>query len=206
MRKAHLEKKADALRAHAAGAADPVLGFGPGRSAIWDSSELKSVLLRREDVWGETVKVVPGEAGSLQAGGSGSNAVAEGASEEAAGAGYTPKHFNFGLEKDDAHKLAEVLPLVAAQRAVLDGPHEFSAALEKRALAAEVAEREKRDKLMRIVDLRNASSKGIEVENTRRIVNAFGRAEGDTGSPEVQGQSCDVARLPSLARRLARGS
>ena len=51
--------------------------------------------------------------------------------------------------------------------------------------------------LMRIVDLRNADSKGIDVENTRRIVETFGRVPGDTASPEVQG-AWIVARYLSL--------
>lgn len=84
--------------------------------------------------------------------------------------------------------LSEVLPLVSAQRVALEGAQEFGAAMEKRAQEAEEVEAEKRDKLMRIVDLRNANAKGIEVENTRRIVKAFGRKEDDTGSPEVQGK------------------
>ena len=49
--------------------------------------------------------------------------------------------------------------------------------------------------LGRVLDLRNASGKGIQVENIKRIIDHFGRKEEmakrnngvDTGSPEVQG-------------------
>jgi len=189
VRKAHLDKKADLSRADSLLAADPVLGYGLGREAVWDQSELKSLLLSREQVWGETVKVVPGEGGAFR-GAAGAAAGGAVAAEDPAfpTTGYTPSEFNFGLAKEDAEQLSTILPLVSAQRIALGGPHEFGAAMEKRAQAAEELEQEKRDKLMRIIDLRNANAKGIEVENTRRIVNAFGRAEGDTGSPEVQGK------------------
>lgn len=187
MRKAHLDKKADLARADSLLAADPVLGYGLGRDQVWESSELKSLLLSREEVWGETVKVVPGEGGLR---GAATSATGAAAAEDPAfpTTGYTPKEFNFGLARADAEQLSSILPLVSAQRVALDGPHEFGAAVERRAQAAEEEESDKRDKLMRIVDLRNANAKGIDVENTRRIVHAFGRKEGDTGSPEVQGK------------------
>lgn len=197
VRKAHLDKKADLARADSLLAADPVLGYGLGRDAVWEKSELKSLLLSREEVWGETVKVVPGEGGLR--GAATSAAVAEDPAFPTTG--YTPKEFNFGLAKEDAEQLSTVLPLVSAQRVALSGPHEFGEAMERRAVEAEEQERDKRDKLMRIVDLRNANAKGIEVENTRRIVGAFGRAEGDTGSPEVQA-AIMTSRIHSLLSHL----
>ncbi len=42
--------------------------------------------------------------------------------------------------------------------------------------------------LMRILDLRNASKKGIEVVNRQKIVDAFGNGKG-AGCFEVQGKS-----------------
>lgn len=47
--------------------------------------------------------------------------------------------------------------------------------------------RERANRLARLVDLRNASAKGVMHENRRRIVEAFGRDGKDTGRPEVQG-------------------
>ena len=59
--------------------------------------------------------------------------------------------------------------------------------------------------LARILDLRNASGKGIQVENTRRIIEHFGhRSDGrgpDTGSPEVQAAILTY-RIRNLAEHL----
>jgi small subunit ribosomal protein S15 len=54
-------------------------------------------------------------------------------------------------------------------------------------------EQKKRSEMMhRILDLRNASKKGIEVTNRQRVIDEFGRKEPgkgtDTGSSEVQGE------------------
>jgi small subunit ribosomal protein S15 len=175
-----LEKKASLLRSHALSQPDPVLGYPTGKDSLWSNSLLKSVLLDRQEVWGETVKVVSGETSArTTGGGEGEEVLLEGKS-------YVPKHFNFGLTEEQAHQLVEVLPAVSSIRSLGEGLS-TTAVVQQRVEKAEKLEGEKRDKLMRIVDLRNAGSKGIEVENTRRIVKAFGTTEGDTGSPEVQG-------------------
>jgi small subunit ribosomal protein S15 len=167
VRKANLEKKASLVRQHEAARPDPVLGFAKGNDDLWEKSQLKSILLSKEEVWG-TTSATPGAV-------------------TGEGEGYTPKLFNFGLSAEDAAQLSEALPATAALRSTLgDQATSVDAVMLSRFEEATEAEQRKRDTLMRIVDLRNADSKGIEVENTRRIIAAFGRTPGDTASPEVQ--------------------
>lgn len=170
MRKANLEKKVQLVRAHEQSRPDPVFGYAKGNEHVWNNSLLKRILLDKQDVWGHVVKN-------------------EGESRPAARDGDA-KLYNFGLDQSTAQQLANVLPATAALRSTLGDENTAvdSILLDKIERASEVEER-KRDTLLRIVDLRNADSKGIEVENTRRIVEHFGRVPGDTASPEVQGET-----------------
>lgn len=177
VRKANLDKKAQLVRQHEQSRPDPVLGYAQGNQELWDKSLLKQILLRREDVW----------AGK---GGAGSEGEGTAASSSSSKEHYTPQLFNFGLTAETAHQLSDLLPPTAALRSTLgDQATSVGSVMVSRFEDATRAEQDKRDTLMRIVDLRNADSKGIEVENTRRIVEAFGRVPGDTASPEVQGAS-----------------
>ncbi|GAA5900957.1 hypothetical protein JCM5296_004939 [Sporobolomyces johnsonii] len=188
VRKANLEKKASLIRQHAASRPDPVLGFSKGNDDLWDKSLLKSLLLNRDEVWGEPVR--PEDASSAAA------------SSTSPGAPYMPKHFNFGLDQHTAEQLSTVLPATAALRSTLgDQATSVDSVMLSRFERATELEEQKRDTLMRIVDLRNADSKGIEVENTRRIVAAFGRVPGDTASPEVQAAILTF-RIRSLSAHL----
>lgn len=167
VRKANLAKKESLVRQHEAARPDPVLGFAKGNEDLWEKSLLKSILLDREAVWGQP-STTPGAAAGE-------------------GSGYTPKLFNFGLTAQEAEQLSDALPATAALRSTLgDQATSVDAVMLSRFEEATEAEQRKRDTLMRIVDLRNADSKGIEVENTRRIIATFGRTPGDTASPEVQ--------------------
>ncbi|GAA6015686.1 hypothetical protein JCM10207_008173 [Rhodosporidiobolus poonsookiae] len=178
VRKANLEKKAQLIRQHDAARPDPVLGYAKGNEQLWDKSLLKSILLKREEVWAAPTDQATGEQG------------------------YMPKLFNFGLDAQTAEQLSTVLPATAALRSTLgDQNTSVDAVMLSRFEEATEAEKHKRDALMRIVDLRNADSKGIEVENTRRIVAAFGRVPGDTASPEVQ-SAILTARIHSLSAHL----
>lgn len=185
-----MDKKATLVRQHDLAEPHPVLGYSDvTSSALWDKCLLKSVLLDRHQVWGSAVKVVAGESAARTAvvdaeegGEVNGPAATEGDSK------YTPELFNFGLSPPLASTLSSTLPTVASLLPLLGTKLSSTAVVQSRATRAGELEAYKREQLMRIVDLRNASSKGIEVENTRRIVEAFGRAEGDTGSPEVQGE------------------
>ncbi|GAA6047974.1 hypothetical protein JCM3770_006451 [Rhodotorula araucariae] len=183
VRKANLEKNASLVRQHAHVRPDPVLGYAHGNDDLWNSCRLNSILLNRQDVWGDVVQV-------------------DGAAPDRSAERYTPKLFNFGLDQATAEHLSSVLPATAALRATLgDGATTVDAVLLERFERATDQEDRKRDALMRIVDLRNADSKGIEVENTRRIVAAFGRTPGDTASPEVQAAILTM-RIRSLSAHL----
>ncbi|GAA5857592.1 hypothetical protein JCM8547_004286 [Rhodosporidiobolus lusitaniae] len=186
VRKANVEKAAQLVRQHQAAHPDPVFGFAKGNDELWDKSLLKSILLAKEDVWGQPAA----------AGGAAARAAAE------SGEGFTPKLFNFGLTAEQAEQLSEDLPATAALRATLGGQAtSVDTVMLSRFEEATEAEQRKRDTLMRIVDLRNADSKGIEVENKRRIVAAFGRTPGDTASAEVQAAIL-TARIRSLSSHL----
>ena len=175
VRKANLEKKVQLVRQTEQSRPDPVFGYAKGHESLWEKSLLKKILLDKEQVWG---KVVKGEG-------------------EEAGEGRD-KLYNFGLDRETAHQLSTVLPATAALRSTLgDGQTSVDSVMLNRFEKATVLEEQKKDTLMRIVDLRNADSKGIDVENTRRIVETFGRVPGDTASPEVQG-AWIVARYLSL--------
>jgi len=165
VRKANLEKKVQLVRQTEQSRPDPVFGYAKGHESLWEKSLLKKILLNKEQVWG---KVVKGEG-------------------EEAGEGRD-KLYNFGLDQETAHQLSTVLPATAALRSTLgDGQTSVDSVMLNRFEKATELEEQKKDTLMRIVDLRNADSKGIDVENTRRIVETFGRVPGDTASPEVQG-------------------
>lgn len=131
-----------------------------------------------------------------------------------------PEYLNFGLSKETASALLNDLPkqtvdledafkpssastlfLDAFQMKSQHNPYDLSQPLSHKdaALKSSVGQREAME---RIVDLRNASAKGLAYANRQRIIQAFSRAptgtyqeqevaieRPDTGSPEVQGWS-----------------
>jgi small subunit ribosomal protein S15 len=56
-------------------------------------------------------------------------------------------------------------------------------------------EQQKAELVRRITALENGNAKQITLENVRRAREAFQRAEGDTGSPEVQGTTFPTLRI-----------
>ncbi|BGP53226.1 hypothetical protein JCM8202v2_000785 [Rhodotorula sphaerocarpa] len=195
VRKGNLDKKAQLVREHEQSRPDPVLGYAQGNEQLWNDSLLKQILLRKEEVWA-------GRATADASSGTASTDAADTSSAAAGMKGYTPQLFNFGLDAEAVHQLSDVLPATAALRSTLgDQQTSVGSVMFSRFEDASRAEQQKRDTLMRIVDLRNADSKGIEVENTRRIVEAFGRVPGDTASPEVQAAILTM-RIRSLAQHL----
>ncbi|KAL8280593.1 hypothetical protein RQP46_006916 [Phenoliferia psychrophenolica] len=198
-RKAHLDSKATLARSHALSAPDPVLGHARGDSALWAQSLLKGVLLDRKDVWGTTVAVLPDE----KTGGAEAEAPSQEVDAGGKDEGARPQRLNFGLDEAQLDQLATALPLVSAFQATKAGGGLpiSTATLQARFDSALALERAKRDALVRIVDLRNASAKGITLDNTRRIVSTFGTNPNDTGRPEVQAAIL-TARIHSLADHL----
>jgi small subunit ribosomal protein S15 len=172
-RKAHQDKTLAQRRLDEQSKPDPVLGYSRNQKGqfsakaqdeAWNKSLLKQVILDRETIWSTPAPT--------------------------AGEPYKPSHLNFKLNEGDLEMLSDTLPAVASLRTLLGVPLSNASIADRRAAQSEVIEADKREKLMRIIDLRNADSKGIDVENKRRIARAFsvdGQTETDTGRPEVQG-------------------
>jgi len=156
-----VQERAEANQPH------PVLGTSPGNEARWTNCDLAKILLTEESVQATPAPAPSPSTSTLE----------------------LPKHFNFGIENSAKELLFQSLPAVSAQRPFLNAdltinPQQWA---EEQA-AAEAEEMKKSNILARVVDMRNASARGIAYENRRRCVEAFSEAgkPGDTGRPEVQ--------------------
>ncbi|PWN37183.1 uncharacterized protein FA14DRAFT_159348 [Meira miltonrushii] len=180
---------------------DPVLGHQMNEKgeAVWKNSELRKIILTKDDVWG----VREDRRGNLI------EITEEAKTDDAStsppeeGIQIGPKRLNFGLDSqedrqllfgnlpatilEDYHRAMEDQLLRASQDELLS----FSQNMQEN----EEIEQGHTDLLGRLLDLRNANGKGIQVENIRRITNHFGQRPAmedgkerglDTGSPEVQ--------------------
>jgi len=181
---------------------DPVFGFSPGNQALWENCDLRKILLDREEVWGITDKSTEGRSSPVEM------AKAKDATEHApADQPYRPQYLNWGLNEANVLLLSEQLPRVSAQRAgILNRVNgRVAKSLEGHVSEDKVVmdENNKVDQLMRIVDLRNAGSKGIWSANVQRIIKTFGRGQDDCGSPEVQ-IALLTARLRIIVEHLER--
>ncbi|BGO88788.1 hypothetical protein NBRC10512_006928 [Rhodotorula toruloides] len=192
-RKANLDKKAALVREFERTRPDPVLGYQRGHDHLWENCLLNKVTIKREDVWGEIIPVEDSGAAAAAAAEAEAAKAGEGEAKDGAAAQtqrrepYVPKYFNFGLDAEMVQQLSDALPATSALKSTLgDKATSVDAVLLSRFEEANALEAQKREQLMRILDLRNADSKGIESYNKRQIVQMFGRAEGDTGSSEVQ--------------------
>lgn len=182
-------------------APDPVLAHrlnDEGR-ATWENSELAKLILTKTEVWG----LMEDRRGRLQKVEPTPRAEedAQIASDVATYGG--PRRLNFGLDTSDRRTLFQSLPRVMTTDRAQDLTysslaHEGSDAMAQDLAQLESEQAQSAETLGRILDLRNASGKGIQVENTRRIIAHFGRSTDsgspDTGSPEVQGMYlvCDA--------------
>lgn len=173
---ANVSRRASMAQQEAATAPDLILGYNPsleqGRR-MWEESKLAQILLKPEQVWGISVAEARKSSGSMPS-------LDEGLEPEHAARVKEPTSWNFGLQADEAKLLFEALPEANTRRTTSTDMSVIESLAE--------TEQDKSDQLKRILDLKNASAKGVAVENTRRIVEAFGRSAGDTGTPEVQGQ------------------
>mgnify|MGYP002713855495 CR=1 FL=1 len=187
---------------------DPVLAhqLNDEGYAYWNNSELAKIILSKEEVWGlaedRRGQLVPVEP----------TARPDDAQVDAEASTYGgPRRLNFGLGVNDRRTLFKSLPRVMTEDRVLDaasvhvGRDQGAEVLAAEHEQSEAEQQQSADALARILDLRNASGKGIQVENTRRIVQHFGaRPDGqglDTGSPEVQAAILTY-RIRNLAEHL----
>lgn len=195
-RKEREEKKEIDRRLEELSKPDPVLGHQMNEVGenLWKSSELYQVILSKDEVWG----VREDRRGNLLNIEGNEEKTSNKTSENSMPG---PKRLNFGLDnEEDRNLLFSDLPSIQLEdrmRKVRDPT--MASAEELSFLSEQVQEMEDQeishvDVLSRVLDLKNASGKGIQVENTRRIIERFGaRSEGDergpdTGSTEVQSE------------------
>lgn len=193
---------------------DPVLGYRPGNKrqpgtndeALWENCELRRLILDRDEVWGlredRRGNLVPIAATEEELAKRIGHDEDVALSKEHGG----PLYLNFGLGKEQRELLFQKLPQVmtkdrlllnlAASGSGADGAvtdplsgeaGQVSPKVEKELTAIEKQEAQNADRLARILDLRNASAKGIQVENRRRILKHFGDGV-NSGSVETQGE------------------
>ena len=195
-------------------APNPIRGYGPGNEKVWLGSELRKILLQKDEVWaGPTPETQDGAVGDLAMlpplssssaellGPTGTQALLAGPSDsqkqsqstalvstdpssQAVNAPAPLPYLNFGLSAEDAKLLFEQLPQASAELSV---DPQYASSRPAKVQKALVDEEQKADSLKRILDMRNANSRGIRFENTRRIIRRFGQGEG-TGRCEVQGE------------------
>jgi small subunit ribosomal protein S15 len=194
LRKEKDEKREIDRRLYERSEPDPVLGHQVNEvgEKLWKTSELYQLILTKDEVWG----VREDRRGNLL------NVEKEDTKDTRDGAPLPgPKRVNFGLDtQEDRQLLFADLPSIKLDdrlRNAMDptmASEEELANLSEDMQQVEELELSHVDILSRVLDLKNASGKGIQVENTRRIIAKFGaRAEGDergpdTGSVECQGE------------------
>ncbi|KAJ2958966.1 hypothetical protein NQZ79_g5520 [Umbelopsis isabellina] len=101
--------------------------------------------------------------------------------------------YQHGLTDDEAKLLFEKAP-----EAITDITKSSVVRSKEEALKDE---QHKGDIVKKIISLQNANAKAIQLWNTQRCIEWFGRKEGDTGSPEVQAAILSV-RIQNLHSHL----
>lgn len=198
-RKSNLDQRILKVRMLESSKPDVVLGHQPTPDGqkVWTDSELAQIILDKQTVWvvheDRRGNLVPISADQQAA--SAKNTFDAVAAKQAASMGG-PLRLNFGLDGSDRQLLFQDLPQVMVKDRILDSWNLGTlirgtanqadvAAFESEYAKVQSEECASKESLARILDLRNASGKGIQVENIRRILAHFG-GENDTGSPEVQ--------------------
>ncbi|KAN0063480.1 hypothetical protein ACQY0O_003927 [Thecaphora frezii] len=220
-RKNNLDQRTLKVRMLESSKPDPVLGHQPSKSDVWDKCELASLILNKEEVWG----VKEDRRGNLVAteptGGANNESAYDRAVRLEAQAFGGPRRLNFGLDASDRQLLFQSLPNVMVKDRILDSwnlgvmmkgtPNQADVqSFEEEYNRLVHEEQSSASILARVLDLRNASGKGIQVENIRRIVDHFGKRKEmeqlgkgvDTGSAEVQAAVLTY-RIRNLATHLA---
>jgi small subunit ribosomal protein S15 len=186
----------------ASNAADRALLVNAQEGSKWDRSLLRKVVLDREAVWYSQPPQYD------------QNVVAEDDTTTTTfPLSNRPDRFAQGLTSEtDLALLFKHLPEAGLARATyLEGSSSTTAQdLARRAAEETPAQAQSSEQLMRVLDLRNADSRGIRTMNVRRIVEVFGgpveaATEGerlDTGSSAVQAAIL-THRIRLLAEHIA---
>lgn len=199
------EKHALSLQIQELTKPDPYLGHQDNKEGhkYWQSSELCKIILSKDAVWGvredrrgNLIKIDASTAVNVDGAGEDS----DGENDEFSNG---PERMNFGLDTvEDRRMLFSDLPLISQQDLMR---HRQDPSMTDEKLILEIEDKQWKGQngvniLSRVLDLKNASGKGIQVENTRRIIDYFGRREKgdlrgpDTGSVEVQSEKCRTQR------------
>ncbi|TIA86950.1 hypothetical protein E3P99_03495 [Wallemia hederae] len=185
-KKQNVARKQSVIDAESSNLPSPALGYAAGQEDIWHSSELAAITLTPEQVYNNH-NGVSGKASLSEITG-----VAEDKDDVFPGI-QIPKLLNAPMSKDDLVTLFRTLPSLSAQR----GAQLSSIESDSDAETIIAHEKSKLETFARLIDLRNASAKGIMLENIRRCIAAFGdnyinqsthqpTHQGDSGKVEVQ--------------------
>lgn len=163
----------------------------PEGFALWENSDLKSLILIPDEVWKGNIPPLP----KLLQG--------DPESETVTAVMGRPQVLNFGLTQADSEFILKQVPQLMAEDRIQDFPEAANELSDpesqaKNDMFEELLQTEQAgaETLSRILDLRNASGQQIERENLRRIVKVFGDG-WNVGSPE-----CQAAVLTYRMRRL----
>jgi small subunit ribosomal protein S15 len=167
----HVKAQSERAGAVSSENVDHILGYEPiaGEKTPWDGCRLQRVLLRPEAIYSAPpVEYAAGEA---------------------------PQQYLPGLAIEDQQMLFGALPYTSTSlkaRRVLQNSASLRQEEDDPHAALTAAEEDKVEQMQRMLDLRNASKRGIEVVNRQRVIEEFGGVrEGkgvNTGSSEVQGE------------------
>lgn len=172
---------------------DPARGhtLTPEGYALWENSDLKSLMLIPEEIWEGKIPPLP----KLLEGDAESETMTEVMGKR--------QMLNYGLTKGDSEFLFQQVPQLMAEDRMHDFPETVGdladpESADKSQMLSELLQTEQAgaESLSRILDLRNASGKQIERENLRRIVKVFGDG-WNVGSSE-----CQAAVITYHMRRL----
>jgi small subunit ribosomal protein S15 len=198
------EKHEFSLRIQELTKPDPYLGHQDNEEGhkYWQSSELYKVILTKDAIWG----VREDRRGNLvKIENDTSSAASE--TEDNVESRLGPERMNFGLDSPEIRQmLFQDLPSISQEDVM---KYQQDPSMADQNLIDKIEESQWKgekgvDVLSRVLDLKNASGKGIQVENTRRIINHFGGREPgdergpDTGSVEVQGEMMIFRRYSSV--------
>jgi small subunit ribosomal protein S15 len=185
-----------------AGQADPALLENATGGTKWDRSLLKKVVLDRNDIWYSQPPQYDQNA----------TTVTDAPADNAFPLPNRPSLFSNHLTSEtDLDFLFKHLPEAGLARATYlaesaTSPDELS----RRAAEETPAQVQASEQLMRILDLRNAASRGIRTVNVRRIVEVFGgpvdaSASDSSASPSTPSPSSS-SNTPPQVERLDTGS
>lgn len=179
-KKQNIARKQSFVDAESSNLPSPALGYAAGEEDIWTKSELARITLTAQQVYNNEGGV-SGRASLSEITG-----VPDDPTDAFPGI-EIPKLLNTPMSNEDLMTMFKTLPSLSAQRkanfSTLQSDVDIETIVEN--------ERQKLETFSRLIDLRNASAKGIMLENIRRCISAFGDGyvNSNTSQPSHQGDS-----------------